>query len=478
MIYQVIIFTIVIFFILSELKRLHLSYQLRHIPGPTEIPFIGCKYILSTNKITDIESLCYEICTDKTVKMFVLHRIAIVTSDCDLLKIILNDKACADRPYVFKFLDLEYGLSSSKYNFWRPLRKGLNCTFNQQVINDLIPTFDKNYSTLIGDLMQFVNTGAFDIHEVISNGIFASISETIFHEIIKGDFGPHELEEIEDIICQRIINPLLHLNVIYKMTSLYKRERQIRHAIYEALQQFITKRRIEILSNADLLTSKNILDRLITMKVNGKALDDMQITENLTNLLVGGFETTASALCYTLLALAMHPQAQEKCFEEINEVFQGKFDFKPDKMKNLKYLDMVIKETLRLFPPVPVSARENFTDINFNGVTIPKKTILVLNIFQLHRNPDYWGEKCLEFYPEHFLPENIENRDFYTYLPFTAGSRNCIGTPYALTSIKVGLVHILSKFRLKTPLKMNELKFKFSITLKITNGFMIELNEQ
>lgn len=126
-------FTIIIFFILLELKRLQLSFRLRHIPGPTEIPFIGCKYIISTNKITgdlrfshkthnlfkfyifsDIESLCYEVCVEKTVKLFVLHRVALITSDCKLLKIILTDKSCIDRPYIFEFLDLDYGLTSSK----------------------------------------------------------------------------------------------------------------------------------------------------------------------------------------------------------------------------------------------------------------------------------------------------------------------------------------------------------------------------
>lgn len=210
------------------------------------------------------------------------------------------------------------------------------------------------------------------------------------------------------------------------MTSLYKRDRQIRHAIYSVLQKFITAKRKET-DRPDIMSSKNVLDKLVVMTVNGQGLNDTQIIENLANILIGGFETTASALSYVLLALAMHPEVQEKCFQEISEVFSNGLDWSPDNIKRLIYLDMVVKETMRLFPPVPVSARENLADLNFGRYSIPKKTILVMNIFQLHRDPDIWGERCLEFYPEHFSPENVEKRHGFAYLPFTAGNRNCIG---------------------------------------------------
>lgn len=63
------------------------------------------------------------------------------------------------------------------------------------MINDLIPTFDKNFKLIIDDLQKFTNSVPFDVHDVISKAIFSSISETIFNEVIEGDFGPHELEE-------------------------------------------------------------------------------------------------------------------------------------------------------------------------------------------------------------------------------------------------------------------------------------------
>ncbi|XP_063698277.1 probable cytochrome P450 313a4 [Culicoides brevitarsis] len=215
------------------------------------------------------------------------------------------------------------------------------------------------------------------------------------------------------------------------------------------------------------------------MKVNGKHLSDIQIIENLTNILVGGFETTASALGYCLLALAMHPEIQEKCFDELIKKFPDeKMELTPENIKKLTYLDMVIKETMRLFPPIPVSARQNMSDLDVGDYVFPKDTILVLNIFKLHRDKELWGDDCLQFNPEHFSPENIAKRHIFAFLPFTAGNRNCIGGRYALTSLKVGLAHILRQYKFSTPLKMNDLVFKLSITLKITNGFMVQLSKR
>lgn len=95
-------------------------------------------------------------------------------------------------------------------------------------------------------------------------------------------------------------------------------------------------------------------------------------------------------------------------------------------LNHLHYTEMVIKESLRLFPPLPIFGRELDGEVPLGSVLIPTGTNVLLSIYSIHRNPKVW-EDPLKFIPERFLPEECSKRHKYAYLPFSAGPRNCIG---------------------------------------------------
>jgi len=98
-----------------------------------------------------------------------------------------------------------------------------------------------------------------------------------------------------------------------------------------------------------------------------------------------------------------------------------------NQLNKLKYLEYFMKETMRLFPSVPIMAREPVQDTELaNGLIIPKGSQISIHVFDIHRNAKYW-DSPEEFRPERFLPENVQNRHTYAYIPFSAGQRNCIG---------------------------------------------------
>ena len=112
----------------------------------------------------------------------------------------------------------------------------------------------------------------------------------------------------------------------------------------------------------------------------------------------------------------------------------------------MQYLERVIKESLRILPSVPLIMRNFPEEGDFCGKQLPAGTTLVINILGLHRDPRHWPDP-LTFDPDRFLPERSEGRHPYCYLPFSAGSRDCIGKKYAMMQMKVLLATMLRTYR-------------------------------
>lgn len=124
--------------------------------------------------------------------------------------------------------------------------------------------------------------------------------------------------------------------------------------------------------------------------------------------------------------LAMHEDVQQKLFNEIEKIVEDKNEeINDSQLHKMNYLEMVIKETMRLFPVLPIHAREASEDIELENFTIPAGANIVISVFNAHRNPKNWGEDAEKFIPERFLPENFEKLHSYAFIPFSRGDRNC-----------------------------------------------------
>ncbi|RXG59119.1 cytochrome P450 4V2 [Armadillidium vulgare] len=166
-----------------------------------------------------------------------------------------------------------------------------------------------------------------------------------------------------------------------------------------------------------------------------------------------------------ILALTMFDY-QNKVYEELEAIF-GKSDraAASSDIREMKYLECCIKESLRLFPSVPVYGRELKENIVVGEYVLPKETNAFVITYQLHRDPDQFPDPN-SFKPERFLSENSVKRNPYAYVPFGAGPRNCIGQKFALMEEKVVLSTFLRKFRVESLQKMSDLKLTGNIILR------------
>ncbi|KAM6155194.1 cytochrome P450 3A4-like [Rhynchocyon petersi] len=189
-----------------------------------------------------------------------------------------------------------------------------------------------------------------------------------------------------------------------------------------------------------------------------KALTDMELVAQSIMFIFAGYETTSTTLSFLMHILATNPDVQQKLQKEIDVALPNKAPPTYDAVLQMEYLDMVVNETLRLFPIGSRVERVCKKDVEINGVVIPKGMVVVVPVFCLQRNPEHWPEPE-KFLPERFSKENRDSIDPYFYIPFGTGPRNCIGMRFALMNIKLAVVRLLREFSVR-PCKETQIPLK------------------
>jgi cytochrome P450 len=169
-----------------------------------------------------------------------------------------------------------------------------------------------------------------------------------------------------------------------------------------------------------------------------------EMEDQLVGMIFAGHETTALALTFTLYLLATHPATRERVATEVDDVV-GDGPVTADAIDQLSVLERVLKESLRLYPPVHTLPRVTTQPLSVGERTIPTGTDIHLSILRVHRD-ERWYDEPLDFRPERW--EADRNRPKYAYIPFGAGPRSCLGRAFALTEAKIVLATVLRDFEL------------------------------
>lgn len=214
----------------------------------------------------------------------------------------------------------------------------------------------------------------------------------------------------------------------------------------------------------------------IGRRIHKHTLTDDHILGQAFLFFVAGYETTSNTLGFVSYLLATNPVCQTRLREEIMGFYRQHKEPDYDNIQQLTYLDMVISETLRLYPPGLRFGREALRDCVVKGVRIPAKTHVEVPVGVLHRDPLYWPEPD-RFIPERFTAEEKAARHPFVYLPFGAGPRNCIGMRLALLETKVALVRLLHRFTFHmTPDTQVPLQLKSFTTLSPKDAIMLRIS--
>ncbi|XP_068901894.1 cytochrome P450 4C1-like [Tenebrio molitor] len=162
-------------------------------------------------------------------------------------------------------------------------------------------------------------------------------------------------------------------------------------------------------------------------------------------MIVAGTETSTYASCFTILILAIYPEVQKNVQSELDSLFgESHRDPTMEDVKNMEYLERVIKESLRFFPPIPFVMRKVDETIEIDSQVFPAGSNVIIPMMKIHMRPD----PC-SFDPDRFLPEEVEKSHRCAYMPFSHGPRNCPGWKIGITGMKITLSSLLRIYTVK-----------------------------
>nr|CAD2147420.1 unnamed protein product [Meloidogyne enterolobii] len=194
-------------------------------------------------------------------------------------------------------------------------------------------------------------------------------------------------------------------------------------------------------------TTYELKNNLITKQYD-KYLSKIELFAQGLILLIAGYDTTGSVLQFAIYMLAMNPEVQAKLREEINYVLGEEEQISYEHLKRMEYLQAVVQETLRMYPPAPGSNRECNSNLNINGINLREGDLVFIPIYSIQHNEEFYPEPE-KFKPERFIREEKTSLDPLTFLAFGLGQRNCIGMRFAEFQMHVVIALIVRRFNFK-----------------------------
>nr|WDY85990.1 cytochrome P450 4G335 [Pagiophloeus tsushimanus] len=502
------------------------------IPGPNGWPILGnaLEFIGSPHEIfMRIYEKSFQY--GRTVKVWIGPRLLIFLTDPKDVEIILSSHVHIDKSPEYRFFRpwLGNGLLISSGQKWRAHRKLIAPTFHLNVLKSFVDLFNKNSMETVKKLEKEIGK-EFDCHDYMSEATVEILLETAMGVSKKtqdqsGYDYAMAVMKLCDILHIRQTKIWLYSDYIFNLTKISKYQKSLINVIHSLTRKVIQKKKayfqegirgstaevpdelktqkyesnvsnkttVEGTSYGQSIGLKDdldvdddvgekkrmaFLDLLIEASQNGVVINDEEIKEQVDTIMFEGHDTTAAGSSFFLCQMAAHPDIQERVMQELNGIFQG--TDRPVTFADtleMKYLERCLLETLRLFPPVPIIARQLQEEVKLASdpsLKLPAGATIIVAQFGVHRLEEYYPDPE-KFNPDNFLPEKAANRHYYAFIPFSAGPRSCVGRKYAMLKLKILLSTILRNYKITSNLKENDYKLQGDIILKRSDGFKITL---
>ncbi|OWF49810.1 cytochrome P450 4V2-like isoform X1 [Mizuhopecten yessoensis] len=488
-------------------KRTHPDFD--KIPGPRPIPVLGNAHQLSPDAkkfYSQLLEYSREWAKVGIFRIWLGNKQIVAVYRAEYIEPLLNSSKHMDKADEYRFLHpwLGTGLLTSTGNKWRIRRKLLTPTFHFKILHDFIGVFNDQADVMVKKLQKVADKGPFNVFPYITLCALDIICETAMgrHVNAQGNSDSDYVQAINKItvhILLRMRRPWYWPDFLFYLLGPGREHDRCLKTLHSFTSKVIMERseafrqsRSQQTTIEDIMKGRGddetvylekgkrlaFLDMLLCASAEGHHLSFEDIREEVDTFMFEGHDTTAAAITFCTHLIGDHPHVQDKLHEEMDQIF-GDSD-RPANMKDLKemkYLECTVKEALRLFPSVPFFGRSITEDVKLGDqYTLKKDTTAVIVPVALHLDERYFPDPY-KFDPDRFLPENA-NRHPYSYIPFSAGPRNCIGQRFALMEEKVMLSSMLRKFDIISTQRREDLSPIGELILRPQFGVDVKLKSR
>ncbi|KAK3923271.1 Cytochrome P450 4C1 [Frankliniella fusca] len=421
------------------------------------------------------------------------NRVLVLLSKPEDLEILLSSNKHIEKADIYKQLNswIGEGLLTSTGQKWHTRRKLITPTFHFRILDQFIEVFNRNSDILVQKLLT--QTDTVNVHALVTLCTLDIICETAMGTKVDAQKNADSayVSSVHDATVsfhQRSMRPWLMNDLLFNASSVGKTYNKALEEMHRHTREVIENRRRErerrrsslsmSAADKDLGMKKRVafLDQLL--KANDSLLDK-DIQEEVDTFMFEGHDTTAAALSFILYNVAANPEVQDQLVQEMHDIFgDSSRRITAQDLQNMRYTERVIKESLRLYPSVPLFARYLKEDLPVTGgYVIPAGANVTISCLQMGRDPTQWPDPE-KFDPDRFLPENSAGRHPYAYVPFSAGPRNCIGQKFAMMEMKSTVSQIIRSCKLDLPYPGYKPEVEGKVILKANKGVLLNISRR
>lgn len=354
--------------------------------------------------------------------------------------------------YEFGKSFLGNGILISEGQAWQTSRNILSNFFNFNFYKDSVKGLTFETEHFLREI-ENLNEKPVNLQNVFSEFILNTFCKCVLGVKFDSKFYLENIREIDRMFGERFGKLPMYSNLIYNIFGNGRKFQETCNKLRMFTSQMVRRRK---------QNPGKLLDHLLNSDLSENAVCD-----ELDNLLIAGFDTTSTVLSFIIHKLSTNPEIQDIAYQEI---FVNDYT-------NQQFLECIIKEGLRLYPGVPKLHRTITTDIICGNVKFSKGTEVSINIFDIHRDEKYFPNPE-KFYPQRFSSENSRNRHPYVFVPFSFGSRKCLGTKFALLEMKIILSNILRTYFIRSVGERKTLHFRTGLLLRSCEDLYVKFEKR
>ncbi|XP_004519952.1 probable cytochrome P450 316a1 [Ceratitis capitata] len=482
---------------------------IKNLSGPFSLPLVGSvqKLLLLTPRNFLTKSRNYLNKFGTLSHCWVFDRLFILTADYEFVTQLLRSADHLNTGYN-NLLQPIYGVGLLRQDAdeWQRRRQLVMHALRPEILTDFVEVFAAQAQTLVErlrsvcdgkssfDIQPYVESAVLDVLIASAVGVESKVESEQAQPAVHGEYAQTVLALIE-LFTSRFLSLHSANSTIYSILCPLKKRRQQR--LLKTLRRINNELIVEqrALAKTTVTTDKSndaiytievdasrrldtLLKQLLTANVDGSSLSDAEICDELNTFIFQGSLLTPAAISFTLVAISRHPSVQQKVLEELHGVWPKgtTCTCTVESLSKLKYLANVINESLRLYPPQPIIARDlnknfNYTHSHYKDGVLPAESEIYINLFEMLRQAESFAN------PDCFRPERFNSAERDTdLLAWGLGPRNCVARRYTMLLMKSVIAQILLAYEVLPFGK--ELCLEVKLVLCSSSGWQVALRER